>query len=484
MKKFTATILSLCLLVAMVATSAISAFTAEKDFVADFLEHGKLQTPEAPYIVDETYGNHTALKMWFYQPDDMVDFGLTVQKHEEAGDGYFLEEQYGLEQFSKYYQVDAKFNDGEWLSAGGTWDKINENGEIYYGENVYAYNLAFLNACDMQISIADKLQSFEQCWLVYFDAENAENGYFKPFVKTSYDEYGETLYYFDFGELTISYRIRTCIQYLEDKGGEYKEWTLLTSDWSDETSFGKNGKQEELKMPEKIDAPVLSEFELTANEFGSGDIKYFATIPDSLYQATRYEQIVNDAFEPYYIDAQVKINDADWVSCYVGNSTWFNNGYRYVNGQDLSLKATDDAWLRIRICDANTDNPVTEWSNVIGTKALEAPTEPPTTEPPAETTTIPPTTQPTTENTTLPTTEPTTESTTVPPVKFMLGDVDFNGRITAYDARLALRLAAKLDVMSDDVLWVADVNKDGKVNAADARIILRVSAKLQAMPEY
>ena len=60
-----------------------------------------------------------------------------------------------------------------------------------------------------------------------------------------------------------------------------------------------------------------------------------------------------------------------------------------------------------------------------------------------------------------------------------MGDIDNNGKINASDARLALRIAAKLENnMTDNQLKAADVTKDGKVTASDARKILRVGAKL------
>lgn len=63
--------------------------------------------------------------------------------------------------------------------------------------------------------------------------------------------------------------------------------------------------------------------------------------------------------------------------------------------------------------------------------------------------------------------------------KKTLGDVDLNGKITASDARLALRYSAKLEKLTQEQLRNADVNKDKKVTSSDARIILRVSAGLE-----
>lgn len=63
---------------------------------------------------------------------------------------------------------------------------------------------------------------------------------------------------------------------------------------------------------------------------------------------------------------------------------------------------------------------------------------------------------------------------------YRLGDVNFDGKITAADARLALRMSAKLETPTDVEFIVADVIVDGKIEAADARLILRVSARVDA----
>lgn len=62
---------------------------------------------------------------------------------------------------------------------------------------------------------------------------------------------------------------------------------------------------------------------------------------------------------------------------------------------------------------------------------------------------------------------------------FMYGDADNNRYISAADARYVLRVAAKLETITDELTFKrCDVNKDGKITAADARLILRASAKL------
>lgn len=73
------------------------------------------------------------------------------------------------------------------------------------------------------------------------------------------------------------------------------------------------------------------------------------------------------------------------------------------------------------------------------------------------------------------------------PTNYLLGDVNLDGKITAADARLALRISARLEPYPDVksvVFKNADVNGDGVITAADARIILRVSAGLNSFSDF
>ena len=68
-----------------------------------------------------------------------------------------------------------------------------------------------------------------------------------------------------------------------------------------------------------------------------------------------------------------------------------------------------------------------------------------------------------------------------PEIRFVLGDTDNDGRVTAADARTALRIAVNLEYFakSDPVYNAADADEDGSVTAADARLILRASVGLE-----
>ncbi len=63
----------------------------------------------------------------------------------------------------------------------------------------------------------------------------------------------------------------------------------------------------------------------------------------------------------------------------------------------------------------------------------------------------------------------------------MLGDVDADGKISAADARLALRASVGLEkyAAGTDQFFAANVDGDEKISAADARLILRASVGLE-----
>ena len=61
---------------------------------------------------------------------------------------------------------------------------------------------------------------------------------------------------------------------------------------------------------------------------------------------------------------------------------------------------------------------------------------------------------------------------------YKMGDVDGDDKVTAMDARLALRVSASLDFLEGAAFEAADVNGDGRITANDARSILRYAARI------
>ena len=103
------------------------------------------------------------------------------------------------------------------------------------------------------------------------------------------------------------------------------------------------------------------------------------------------------------------------------------------------------------------------------------PTEP-TTKGEDESTTAPVVTEPTTKGEEVSSEEASSEA----PKPVKMGDLDGDGRITAADARIALRISARLENPTKAQMEVGDLNKDGKITADEARAILRFAARLDA----
>ena len=62
--------------------------------------------------------------------------------------------------------------------------------------------------------------------------------------------------------------------------------------------------------------------------------------------------------------------------------------------------------------------------------------------------------------------------------KTEVGDINADGRITAADARLTLRISSRVEPVCVRADAYADIDNNGSVTAADARLILRTAAKL------
>ena len=60
----------------------------------------------------------------------------------------------------------------------------------------------------------------------------------------------------------------------------------------------------------------------------------------------------------------------------------------------------------------------------------------------------------------------------------MMGDVNLDGKVTAMDARTALRISSRMESSEGVNLLSIDADGNGKATAADAREILRVAAKI------
>ena len=65
--------------------------------------------------------------------------------------------------------------------------------------------------------------------------------------------------------------------------------------------------------------------------------------------------------------------------------------------------------------------------------------------------------------------------------ELLTGDADGDGKVTAADARIVLRVSARLETLDPGRAGLCDLDDDGKITAADARTVLRISARLEAV---
>ncbi len=63
----------------------------------------------------------------------------------------------------------------------------------------------------------------------------------------------------------------------------------------------------------------------------------------------------------------------------------------------------------------------------------------------------------------------------------LAGDIDGDGKVTASDARLALRAAVDLETLTAEQTKLADADRDDKITASDARLILRAAVGLEEL---
>ena len=67
---------------------------------------------------------------------------------------------------------------------------------------------------------------------------------------------------------------------------------------------------------------------------------------------------------------------------------------------------------------------------------------------------------------------------------YYYGDVDFDGSVTASDARLILREAVDLEEFSEGQRLLGDMDGDGDITSSDARLALRTAVDLETLRVY
>lgn len=339
-----------------------SASGEDEAFLKEYFPAGSISAPtEAPYVhytdqySDGTYFNGVT-EFYYDIPEELSKLGDACL---EMGTDAFAETYKVNFGFQRHIQIDVKVDDDIWISECGNWDILD-----YGGIDPQNYACSFTG--DADVTDLAKVQSFGQGNLYYERPE-----FLNEALLFRTNSNGETVTDFNLTEHTISYRYRYYLSYTLITEEEVKypttEGYVIFGGWSPVTSIGKDGTQQPLEKPAQTDAPVLSEFTLHAGENEFNDAEYRIDIPQSVYDANKYFLVMEDGFEPFMLETQMKVGDGEWTDCYTANATWLTSGYRSVSyeGSD-ALQEGSEVALRVRlVCDDAALT--TDWSNIIGT---------------------------------------------------------------------------------------------------------------------
>lgn len=354
------TIISFLLAMVMILTLLpVSSFAADK-FAGTFFPTGKISKPQnAPYLkyeYSETHGD--SIYVYYYIPEDIQALADVYAKC--SGDEDF-DAAYGTEYaYSICIQMDGKLDNGSWQHKD-IWDHddwgSSDESMPYYLASRYEWPVH----CDETSS----MDSTEFSWLTYLDPEDLEKsaGWIYDGIYGSANEYGDTCYHYDMSSHTFSYRYRYVIKYHQPNG----ETQFILGEWSDVASIGKNGNQKELKQLTDLPAPTLSEFKLVTSG-DSNDAHYFIDVPEVYYDGTVYYNVMEDNPWPYYLCAELNVDNKGWQEEYTANPDAINSGYRSTSSA-YDIAENTSVQVRVRILDQVTGK-YSPYSNVIGTKAL------------------------------------------------------------------------------------------------------------------
>ncbi len=368
-------------MVLIIAGLTLSAQAKENSINDAIFSNGKISTPNAPYVLyrdKNSDGSDREGNTFLYIdiPEDLLALNqeLALLGEDEFNKKYNTPMNNGYhESIMTCIQVDVKFDDGPWLSESDNWDRMD------YGSVLYPSNLNFRLDIGRYTDETSKLFSFEQSWLVYNEPEMEYNTFLQPYLKSFKDSYGQTLYQLDTDKHTFSYRIRFILYTNNwesfDEGAELY-WCM--SDWSPVVSIGKNGNQKSLEAPDKAEAPVLSDFSLIKNEENGVEAQYFVDFTKYTYDSIKYFSIIENYFEPFYIESQIRVDGGDWVDTYTANAASLHGGYRSTASDDVTITMDSKVEIRVRIVSPAMNDLTSEWSNIVGNTAEAEVTPKPT----------------------------------------------------------------------------------------------------------
>ncbi|MBE6782565.1 MAG: hypothetical protein E7536_00965 [Ruminococcaceae bacterium] len=362
-RKILAVLLSLIMVFSVVSVTAMHTNAAQESNISEF----EFPTPKAPdYFIytdgDANEGRHDDLRMFM-----VVDSEVSQLAAEYYNDSDAFYEKNGLYYFSIVMQYDVSLDNEENWQYTEEWDTTPWIGGYADG---YQYK-----------SITDHMvDDFEFFWLTYHEGQGSSTFIpYQPAIITEiYSDYGyeENIYSFDTENHSLYIRCRyymewePLVQYEEGEGPGERQSKF--SDWSESAVFGRNSTQIIPEEPTVYEAPIISELKIISNEYGTFDLEYVQTTPESVWMTNIYYEMFGDGWFDG-LETQVSIEDGDWQIFDTANSwgDWcLSNGNRIAFNHDVPFEEDTNMKLRIRFTGSHGPS---EWSNVLEINSGEVP---------------------------------------------------------------------------------------------------------------
>ncbi len=296
-------------------------------------------TIEAPssIVLSETVLNGPCLQVTFNKGADlseMISLGTAAR------------EQYGVENINYYIQIDWSLDSQNDWKYHENWDTLKTEQASYDALGEYVTEPLYANTTENRKILQIASGNWED-WLLYID----EGQY-------SVNEKGQNI--IDYQAHTVYVRARFAIKYRPTGGKD----TYLFSDWSPVVGYGKDYKP--FEVPTSLEAPVISDLQLTETFEGDPLATFHITNPQSVKDNSVGAQSIGDSL---YMHAEVSIGGGAWTSVQLSDRD-VSDGQINAFLTTAADVVTEDTYVQLRVRYGYHDGSgvlllASDWSNVI-----------------------------------------------------------------------------------------------------------------------
>ncbi len=358
----------------------------------------------------------------------MADMSVLELSAEFDSDSDAFREKYGLYDFTLVMQFDTS------LDGTDNWNYTPEWDTSYYapGSSSEAAGIFWVGS---ELMEQQNIFDLYECWGGSDNYSKLKNAIIEGDASDGFENY-----YFDYENHSLSVRVRYYMEWQTWDGETVDDIQSKFSEWSEVGVFGKGGNAITPAEPTAYEAPVISDLQFLVPTEGDYSevctLTYFQETPKQVWDAGVYYIMTENGYFDG-LETQISINGREWQEYHTPNS-WGDwclwNGARTAYVEEPALALDQYVQLRVRFTGSAGVSP---WSNVL---AVNAPTS-------------------------------------------KLGDVNYDGQVTAADALLVLQKATDKIFFSEKQMELGDVNGDTAVTANDALLVLQYATqKITSFP--